>query len=172
MWQNLWSNHSLSVASGLPVQPWHFLFLLLIRLWAFTFIIACKVAVKWNLCQVWLNAQRRNCPKAKRIKHWFSPLILNSVFWKKRCFSLQSVMGWYSKCSSWSNFQVCHKLALLLTVMSSTSAELYQLIEGTIYVFYLTKLLNGICMPEHSIPCLSEYSVWVALDYQILLKFM
>lgn len=43
----------------------------LIRLGAFTFITGCEVAVKGNLCQVWLNVQRQNCPKPKRIKHWF-----------------------------------------------------------------------------------------------------
>lgn len=75
MWQNLWSNHSVSMAVSYQGNHDISYLLSLPRLGAFTSITAWEVAGKWNLCQVWLNVQRQNCPKPKGIKHWFCPLV-------------------------------------------------------------------------------------------------
>lgn len=141
-------NHDISYLLSLP------------RLGAFTSITAWEVAGKWNLCQVWLNVQRQNCPKPKGIKHWFCPLVpfflTEKVF---LVFLVQLALWWGTECSSWCSLQWGHGYhhQCLVSRVSAKRGQLWG--KGWNVVFDLRKLLKW---RLHTEGCLLEwiFCIW------------
>lgn len=132
-------NHDISYLLSLP------------RLGAFTSITAWEVAGKWNLCQVWLNVQRQNCPKPKGIKHWFCPLVPFFSERKGVSGAAGSVRG------HWVQFLV--QFAVRSWVPSPVPAKWGQLWgKGWNVCSTSGSSWNGICTLKDA--CLNEYSAF------------